>query len=90
MLENPAAFIKAVKPTEEKVLISITDYRQEDAFAVLKAFREVTGATLGHAKACVESAFPIYVITCADKRAASHIRLLQEAGATVAKKYVAT
>lgn len=90
MLENPAAFIKAVKPTEKRVLISITDYRQENKIAVLKAFREVTGVTLGHAKACVESAFPIYVITCTAKSSVSHIRSLSEAGATISKEYVAT
>lgn len=83
VLKNPAAFIKAVKPTEEKVLISITDYRQENKIAVLKAFREVTGATFGHAKECIESAFPIGVMTCTTKNLFWNVRLLEVAGATV-------
>ena len=83
VLQNPAAFIKAVKPKPTSFEIKIIDFPEDRKFAVLKAFREITKTTLSTAKTTIEGPRPMYVTTCASDKADLCVKQLEEAGAEV-------
>lgn len=87
MLNNPAVFIRALNAElpQSRVQIVINRYPPEKKIAVIKAFRELTGANLGEAKSCIESHFPIHVKTLPKESddTATAIGTLEAAGAVV-------